>query len=97
MSDAQDSAGGFHVFTNMAISMDGKIATKERVHTDPSSYDAFMMDKLRARAHAVLVGATTLRAFRKPATIEHRRFHLLRRARGLNGHHGLVLRHFTVG
>lgn len=76
----------FFVFTNMAVSMDGKISTRERAHIEPSPHDRYRMDKLRARAHAVLIGASTLRAFRRPATIEHRRFHVVRKVKRLNVH-----------
>jgi 5-amino-6-(5-phosphoribosylamino)uracil reductase len=76
----------FFVFTNLAVSMDGKITTKDRAHIDPSRHDRYLMDFQRARAHAVVMGAGTLRAFRQPALIEHRRFHLLRRAKRLNLH-----------
>lgn len=76
----------FRVFTNLAMSMDGKIATRERSHIDPSPYDAYMMDKLRSRAHAVLVGAATLRVFKQPALVKRKRFQLMRKARKLNRH-----------
>ncbi|MBI3544749.1 MAG: dihydrofolate reductase family protein [Deltaproteobacteria bacterium] len=76
----------FHVFTNLAISMDGKISTKDRAHIDPSRYDRLMMDKIRSRAHAVLIGAATLRTFRQPAVVERKRYQLMRKARRLNPH-----------
>lgn len=74
----------FRVFTNLAVSMDGKISTKDRAHIDPSPFDRYMMDRLRMQAHAVLVGAGTLRAFRKPALVDRARFQLMRKAKRLN-------------
>lgn len=40
----------------------------------------------RARAHAVLMGAGTLRAFKNPVTIKRKRFYLKRELLGLRRH-----------
>lgn len=72
------------VFTNLAMTMDGKIATKERKHADPSRYDRRMMDVIRARADAVVMGAATLRTFHRPAVVSSRSLRLLRMARKMN-------------
>ena len=51
-----------HVFVNMASSIDGKITTRNReVFSLGSSEDRSMMELLRERADAVLVGAGTIR------------------------------------
>ncbi len=76
----------FHVFTNLAVSMDGKISTKDRAHIDPSPHDRYLMDRLRQRAHAVIIGAATLRTFRRPAVVQRRRFQLFRKNKRLNPH-----------
>lgn len=76
----------FHIFTNLAISMDGKIATKDRCHIDASPYDRYMMDINRRRAHAVLMGAGTLRAYRRPAVVDRKRFQVWRKAKRMNPH-----------
>jgi riboflavin-specific deaminase-like protein len=68
-----------HVFTNLAISMDGKIATKNREHIDPSRRDFNLMDYHRQRADAVLFGAGTLRAFKSGVTIKNKKNKLLRK------------------
>jgi riboflavin-specific deaminase-like protein len=55
------------VFANLAISVDGKIATVRRGHLPiASAYDRRLMQSLRRRCDAVLTGAGTLRAYRKP-------------------------------
>lgn len=53
---------GPHVTVNMAMSADGKITThrRERVALG-SAEDRYLMDVLRARADAVIIGAGTLR------------------------------------
>ncbi|MEW6056369.1 MAG: dihydrofolate reductase family protein [Bdellovibrionota bacterium] len=56
------SRSKFHVSTNLAISFDGKITTKDRVEMVPSKSDFKLMNLHRAKADAVIYGATTLRA-----------------------------------
>jgi riboflavin biosynthesis pyrimidine reductase len=52
------------VFSNLATSLDGKIATVSRVHFPLGSpADRRQMLVLRKRADAVIVGASTLRAY----------------------------------
>jgi riboflavin-specific deaminase-like protein len=66
-------------FLNVAISLDGKIASAARENPDfPSPADRRRMDEIRARADAILVGAGTLRASDHPLTVRSPR---LRRAR----------------
>lgn len=51
-----------HVSVNMAISLDGKISTRTREQiTLGTRHDRHLMDVLRARADAVIVGAGTVR------------------------------------
>ncbi len=60
-----------YVFTNLATSLDGKISTKNRALFNlGSKYDHKLMDIHRARADGVLMGAGTLRAFKKAITIK---------------------------
>jgi len=55
------------IFSNLAISLDGKIATRSRAHFPLGSReDRRVMGVLRARADAVLMGAATLRSFPEP-------------------------------
>lgn len=68
------------VYMNMAMTADGKITSARREYpTFTSSYDQRSMDRLRAEADAILVGAGTLRAddpvlgVRDPEMREYRR------------------------
>ncbi|MBY0371081.1 RibD family protein [bacterium] len=55
------------VFSNLASSIDGKIATEDRGHFYLGTpEDRRQMQRLRRRADAVLLGASTLRSFKKP-------------------------------
>lgn len=55
------------ILSNLAISLDGKIATRSRVHFPLGTpADRKLMQVLRKRADAILMGASTLRAYRKP-------------------------------
>ena len=55
------------VFSNLAMSVDGKIATQKRtLQPLGSPHDWMQMKKLRLQCDAILIGATTLRGFRKP-------------------------------
>ncbi len=69
-----------HVVVNMAMTADGKITSAAREYpTFTSRHDKRMMDRLRAEADAILVGAGTLRAddpplkVRDPEMLEYRR------------------------
>lgn len=54
------------ILSNLAISVDGKIATRCRGHSPlGSAEDRRQMQRLRARCDAVVMGAGTLRAYRK--------------------------------
>lgn len=58
------------VFSNLAISVDGKIATRSRVHFPIGTpFDRRMMQVLRKRSDAIIMGATTLRAYRAPLLV----------------------------
>jgi len=70
-------------FLNVAVSLDGKIASAAReLPTFPSIEDRRMMDRIRARSDAVLIGAATLRAADFPLRI---RSAALRRRRVVSG------------
>lgn len=57
---------GVFVFSNLAISIDGKIATRRRGHFPlGSAEDRRQMRRLRARCDAVVMGAGTLRAYQR--------------------------------
>ncbi len=59
------------VFSNLAISVDGKIATRSRVHFPIGTpADREMMQVLRKRSDAIIMGATTLRAYRSPLLVK---------------------------
>lgn len=60
-----------HVFSNLAISVDGKIATRKPVLTFLGSpEDHREMQRLRRRSDAILIGASTLRMYRRPSVIK---------------------------
>jgi riboflavin-specific deaminase-like protein len=59
------------IFSNLAISLDGKIAPQDRKHFYLGTpYDRKQMQVIRKKADAILVGASTLRAFRQPMLVE---------------------------
>jgi riboflavin-specific deaminase-like protein len=58
------------VFSNLATSLDGKIATPSRaLYPLGTPEDRRFMQVLRKRADVVVFGASTLRAFQKPCTV----------------------------
>lgn len=58
---------GLFVFSNLATSVDGKIATRSRVLFPLGTpADRRQMQVLRKKADAIITGAATLRAYRKP-------------------------------
>ncbi len=60
------------VIVNMAISVDGRITTRTRERFAlGSTHDRRLMDELRARADAVIVGAGTVRHDGYPIVIRH--------------------------
>ncbi len=79
-----------HVTINMAMSADGKISTYRReTFSLGSAEDRYMMDLLRAKADAVVVGARTLEhdgwAMRiRHADIQHKRINMGRAPNPLN-------------
>lgn len=59
------------VFSNLATSLDGKIATPGReLFPIGTAEDRRHMQRLRKEADAVLFGAETLRRFQKPCTVQ---------------------------
>ena len=70
-------------FLNFAMSLDGKIASFAReMPTFPSRADRRLMDEVRARADAVLIGAGTLRAADHPLRIRSATLRRNRRSAG---------------
>lgn len=58
------------IFSNLAISLDGKIATVKRGHFPLGTpKDRQEMQRLRRQADAVLMGASSLRAFKGPCKV----------------------------
>ena len=58
------------VFSNLATSVDGKIATSSReLFSLGTPEDRREMQRLRAQSDVVLFGASSLRAYRKPCTL----------------------------
>jgi riboflavin-specific deaminase-like protein len=58
------------IFSNLATSIDGKIATNNRAHVPfGTPADRKMMRVLRKRCDAIVQGAGTLRAFKKPLLV----------------------------
>jgi riboflavin-specific deaminase-like protein len=58
------------IFSNLATSVDGKIATSSLAHFPlGTTYDRKLMQTLRKKCDAVLMGASTLRSFRRPLLI----------------------------
>jgi 2,5-diamino-6-(ribosylamino)-4(3H)-pyrimidinone 5'-phosphate reductase len=70
-------------FLNVATSLDGKIASHRRERPGfPSREDRRLMDRIRARSDAVLIGAATLRAVDYPLRIRSRTLRKQRLAAG---------------
>ncbi len=68
---------------NMAMSMDGKIATKARGPVKlGSDYDSHRMAEIRAEHQAVINGASTFAAYPKPLAVEGDDLLFQRRAKG---------------
>ena len=75
------------VCVNMAMSVDGRISTRRREHiTLGSRHDRYLMDKLRARADAVIIGAGTLRHDGFPIRVRDDALRAKRVAKGLPMH-----------
>jgi len=59
------------IFSNLAISLDGKIATQSREHFPlGTKEDLKQMLVLRKQSDAILFGASTLRAYQKPCKVK---------------------------
>src|SRR5271165_3997755 len=55
------------VFSNLATSLDGKIATRSRaLYPLGTATDHKMMQVLRGQADVIVLGASSMRVFRKP-------------------------------
>ena len=71
------------VYVNMAMTADGKITSAAREYAAfTSRHDKRTMDRLRAEADAVLIGAGTLRADDPPLQIRDEEMRALRRSLG---------------
>jgi riboflavin-specific deaminase-like protein len=76
-----------HVIVNMAMSVDGKITTYRRERFAlGSDYDRRLMDLLRSRADAVIIGAGTVRHDGHPVLIRYHDLREKRVARGRSPH-----------
>ena len=59
------------VLSNLATSVDGKIATRSRVHFPLGTpEDRRMMQQIRKKSDAIVMGASSLRAFKGPLLIK---------------------------
>ena len=80
------------VYVNMAMTVDGKITSTKREEPQfTSRLDRKTMDKLRAQADAVLVGAGTLRADDPPLQVRDEEMKQLRASLGKPAHLTTVL------
>ena len=80
------------VFANLAMTLDGKIASFDREDFPlGSKADRLEMDRLRARADAVIWGGETLRTARHPARVREESLVRERLAKGLPPHPANVL------
>lgn len=62
------------IFSNLATSIDGKIATQSRTHFPlGTSADRDQMHILRARCDAIIMGASTIRAFKRPCKTKYKK------------------------
>jgi riboflavin-specific deaminase-like protein len=76
-----------YVIVNMAMSADGKISTRRREPiTLGTARDRLLMDQLRARADAVIIGAGTLRVDGYPLLVRNSVIRRRRIARGVEPH-----------
>jgi len=75
------------VTVNFAISVDGRITTREREHVSlGSENDRRLMDELRVHADAVIVGAGTVRHDGRPMLIRYKDLQTKRTTRRLPAH-----------
>lgn len=83
---ARSSTPG-NVVVNMAVSVDGRITTRSREHVAlGSERDRRLMDELRTRADAIIVGAGTVRHDAHPMLIRYEDLRRRRAARRLPVH-----------
>jgi riboflavin-specific deaminase-like protein len=79
--------GRSHVIVNMAVSVDGRINTRRRERFAlGSEHDRRLMDVLRERADAVIVGAGTIRHDGHPMLLRYADLRARRVARGREAH-----------
>ncbi len=75
------------VYLNMAMTVDGKITSSQREYADfTSDLDRRIMDRLRAEADAILIGAGTLRSDDPPLHVRDPEMRRRRRALGKPDH-----------
>jgi riboflavin-specific deaminase-like protein len=76
-----------HVAVNMAMSLDGKISTFRREHlTLGTGHDRRLMDELRARVDAVVVGSGTVKWDGFPVLVRYKDLEDKRKSQGLPPH-----------
>ena len=76
-----------HVIVNMAMSLDGKISSFRREHlTLGTEHDRRLMDELRSRVDAVIVGSGTVKWDGFPILVRYKDLVEKRAARGLAPH-----------
>ncbi|HET6349053.1 MAG TPA: dihydrofolate reductase family protein [Candidatus Krumholzibacteria bacterium] len=76
-----------HILVNMALSVDGRINTRAREHFAlGSENDRRLMDELRERSDAVIVGAGTVRHDGHPMRLRYADLRARREARGRGPH-----------
>ena len=81
-----------YVYANLAVTLDGKIASFDREDFSlGSKADRLEMDRLRAKADAVIWGGETLRTARHPARVREESLARERAERGLPPHPANVL------
>jgi 5-amino-6-(5-phosphoribosylamino)uracil reductase len=105
--DEMIARGRSHIIVNMAVSVDGRINSRSREHFAlGSKHDRRLMDVLRERADAVLIGAGTVRHDGHPMLLRYADLVAHRTARGrtphpvnvvLSGDLNLPLRPFFTG
>lgn len=87
MARSVRSSSARNVVVNMAVSVDGRITTRARERVSlGSERDRRLMDELRTRSDAVIVGAGTVRHDGHPIIIRYDDLRARRVARGLEPH-----------
>lgn len=74
-----------NILMNMASSVDGKISTYNNIaYKFSSTYDTYMMDVIRAKVDAVIMGANSLRAGAPPIRIRSKKIYNLTKKHPIN-------------